>query len=158
MCRWSTMGRVVATHGRADRDACTPTPPPTTGRQGILARLPINRWRWRSRVGGGAREGVVSTGERYTMDNTVDQDTRTFFEAFERSSAAGDADALVDMYAASFLMAGAAGVQVVKASDLRFAIPKRKQVLASAGCPASRFFSFHDHKPTKPSPPMLPTL
>lgn len=80
------------------------------------------------------------------MDHAVGQDTRTFFEAFERSSAAGDAEALAGLYAPSFLMAGAAGVQVVKASDLRFAIPKRKQILESAGCPAARLVSLQESK------------
>jgi hypothetical protein len=80
------------------------------------------------------------------MDQTVDQDTRTFFEAFEQSSAAGDADALAALYSTSFLMAGPNGVQVVKASDLRLAIPKRKQMLASAGCPAARLVSLQESK------------
>jgi hypothetical protein len=80
------------------------------------------------------------------VDQNVDQDTRTFFETFERNTAAGDADAIASLYAPSFLMAGPNGVQVVKASDLRLAIPKRKQMLESAGCSAARLVSLQENK------------
>jgi hypothetical protein len=80
------------------------------------------------------------------MDHAVDQDTRTFFEVFERSNAAGDAEATAGLFATSFLMAGANGVQVVRASDLRFAIPKRKHMLESAGCSTARLLSLQEAK------------
>jgi ketosteroid isomerase-like protein len=59
---------------------------------------------------------------------------RAFFERFQALSAASDAEALAAMYAENVMVAGANGTQVVSAADLRRAIPKRKQLLASTGC------------------------
>jgi hypothetical protein len=64
-----------------------------------------------------------------------------FFRQFEIRSANGDLDGLVALYAPSFLMAGPAGTQVVKASDLKAAIPKRKQLFDAAGCRSTRLVS-----------------
>ena len=80
------------------------------------------------------------------MDNVTDQETRKFFESFERLNAVGDVDGIVGLYAASFLMAGAGGTQVVKASDLAFVIPKRRQMVASMGCPGARLVSLEERK------------
>src|SRR5256884_255259 len=74
----------------------------------------------------------------------MDQDIVAFFRRFEESSAAGDVDALVALYAPSFLMAGPSGTQVVKASDLAQAIPRRKQMFAAAGCTATTLQSVVD--------------
>lgn len=80
------------------------------------------------------------------MNDNADQATRDFFQAFEQSNAASDADATARLFAESFLMAGANGTQVVKATDLRFAIPKRKQILESAGGSPGRLLSFQETK------------
>jgi hypothetical protein len=58
---------------------------------------------------------------------------RAFFERVEKLSAAADADSLVAMYAPHFMLAGPNGAQVVRSSDIRRAIPQRKQLLDSAG-------------------------
>ena len=63
---------------------------------------------------------------------------RAFFEAHERYSNAGDFEALVSLYAESFASADADGTRVVQATDLRAALPKRKQMLAGIGCKAAR--------------------
>jgi uncharacterized protein DUF4440 len=57
-----------------------------------------------------------------------------FFRQFEERSAAGDVSGLVALFAPSFLMAGPAGTQVVKASDMTQVIPRRKQMFDAAGC------------------------
>ncbi len=80
------------------------------------------------------------------MEPTTEQATREFFEAHERSSAAGDAEALARLYAASFLVAGPNGAQVVKSCDLLHAIPKRKQILEAAGCTSARLTALHETK------------
>ncbi len=74
----------------------------------------------------------------------MDEAIVAFFRRFERSSAAGDVDALVALFAPSFLMAGPSGAQVVKASDMVQAIPRRKQMFAAAGCTATTLQSIVD--------------
>jgi len=71
---------------------------------------------------------------------------QTFFQTFERLSAAGDAEALAGLYAATFLSAGPDGVQTVKASDLIQVIPKRKQLLQSIGCQSTKLASVEETK------------
>lgn len=71
---------------------------------------------------------------------------RTFFEDFAQRNASGDAEGLVRLYAASFLMARPNGVQVVKAADLLPAIPKRKQLLAAIGCRSTTLASLQETK------------
>ena len=66
--------------------------------------------------------------------NEPQQSMTAFFRQFEARSAAIDIGGLVAMYAPSFLMAGPGGTQVVKASDLALAIPRRKQLFDAAGC------------------------
>src|SRR5262245_16658449 len=58
---------------------------------------------------------------------------REFFERFETVSARSDADGLVAMYASNVMIAGPSGAQVVTAADILRAIPKRRQLLDSAG-------------------------
>jgi len=58
---------------------------------------------------------------------------RSFFERFQDLSAASDIAGLAVMYAPSVMIAGPAGTQVVTSDDLLRAIPRRKQLLASAG-------------------------
>src|SRR5215467_14940970 len=58
---------------------------------------------------------------------------RSFFERFQSLSAAADVEGLAAMYAGHVMIAGANGVQVVSSADMQRAIPKRKQLLESAG-------------------------
>ena len=58
---------------------------------------------------------------------------RAFFERFQSLSAASDVERLATMYAGSVMIAGAHGTQVVSSTDLQRAIPKRRQLLDSAG-------------------------
>jgi hypothetical protein len=58
---------------------------------------------------------------------------RTFFERFQSLSAGSNAETLAAMYAASVVIAGPQGSQVVSAADLQRAIPKRRQLLESVG-------------------------
>src|SRR5438552_11177992 len=64
-----------------------------------------------------------------------------FFENFEKLSALGDAEHLAALYAAAFLVAGPTGTQIVKASDLVHAIPRRKQLFEAAGCTSTTLAS-----------------
>ena len=74
----------------------------------------------------------------------MDEAIVAFFRRFEQSSAAGDVDALVALFAPAFLMAGPSGSHVVKAGDMVQAIPRRKQMFAAAGCTATTLQSVVD--------------
>lgn len=76
--------------------------------------------------------------------NAVEPTMRAFFEAFEASSATGDAASLAKLYTASFVVAGPNGVHVVKASDLAHIVPKRKQTLGAAGCGDAKLVSLNE--------------
>ena len=69
---------------------------------------------------------------------------RSFFERFQSLSAASDVDGLAAMYAGSVMIAGAGGTLVVNAADLQRAIPRRKQVLESAGCRDTALVDFEE--------------
>jgi|SRR5215831_10285295 len=69
---------------------------------------------------------------------------RSFFERFQSLSAASDVDGLAAMYAGHVMIAGAIGAQVVSVADLQRAIPKRKQLLASAGCQETTLVGFEE--------------
>ncbi len=69
---------------------------------------------------------------------------RTLFDTFERYSAAGDAEGLAGLFAASFLSAGPNGAQTVKASDLLQVIPKRRQLFESIGWHSTKLVSLHE--------------
>jgi hypothetical protein len=58
---------------------------------------------------------------------------RAFFERFQSLGAASDAEGLAAMYAGHVMIAGANGVQIVSTGDMQRAIPKRRQLLESAG-------------------------
>ena len=58
----------------------------------------------------------------------------SFFRTFEQLSAASNAAELAALYAPSFFMAGPTGSQLIRASDLEQAIPKRKALFESLGC------------------------
>jgi hypothetical protein len=69
---------------------------------------------------------------------------RAFFERFQSLNAASDAEALAAMYAASVMIGGANGVQVVSSADIQRAIPRRKQLLESAGCQDTALVGFEE--------------
>ena len=69
---------------------------------------------------------------------------RAFFERFRSLSAASDVEGLAAMYAGQVMIAGAHGVQVVSAADLRRAIPGRKQLLESVGCQDTALVGFEE--------------
>ena len=58
---------------------------------------------------------------------------RSFFERFTALSAVSDISGLAAMYAANVMIAGPNGTQIVTPNDLLRAIPKRRQLLESAG-------------------------
>jgi hypothetical protein len=58
---------------------------------------------------------------------------RSFFEQFQRLRGRRDVEKLVDMYGSRVMIAGPSGSQVIAASDLLGAIPKREQLLTDAG-------------------------
>jgi hypothetical protein len=68
---------------------------------------------------------------------------RAFFERFQSLTAAADAD-LAAMYAASVMVAGPNGPQVVSSTDLQRAIPKRRQLLESAGYQDTALVEFEE--------------
>jgi hypothetical protein len=73
-----------------------------------------------------------------------DSPIRAFFRRFETQSAANDVEGLAAMYAPSFLMGGPSGAQIVKAGDLLYAIPKRKQLFDAAGCRSTTLLSLDE--------------
>src|SRR5262249_44979341 len=69
---------------------------------------------------------------------------RAFFERFQSLSAASDVEGLAAMYAGQVMIAGAQGAQVVSAADLQRAIPRRQQLLASAGYQDTALVGFEE--------------
>ena len=69
---------------------------------------------------------------------------RAFFERFQSLSAASDIEGLTAMYAANVMIAGPNGAQVVSSADMQRAIPKRKQLLASAGYQDTALVGFEE--------------
>ena len=69
---------------------------------------------------------------------------RTFFERFQSLSAGSDGDTLAAMYAGHVMIAGAGGPQVVSATDLQRVIPKRRQLLESAGYQDTTLVGFEE--------------
>jgi hypothetical protein len=69
---------------------------------------------------------------------------RTFFERFESLSAASDVDSLVAMYAPNVMIAGPNGAQVVRPTDILRAIPRRRQLLDSAGHRETALIGFEE--------------
>jgi hypothetical protein len=69
---------------------------------------------------------------------------RAFFERFQSSSAASDVDQLTAMYAPSVMIAGPHGSQVVGATDLQRAIPRRRELLESAGHSETALVGFEE--------------
>ena len=69
---------------------------------------------------------------------------RAFFERFQSLSAAFDVERLATMYAESVMVAGPKGAQVVRSADLQRAIPKRRQLLESAGYRGTALVGFDE--------------
>src|SRR5579871_2555902 len=76
--------------------------------------------------------------------NTPAEGLRAFFDRFQSLSAASDAEGLAAMYAAQVMIAGAQGTQVISSADLQRVIPKRKQLLESAGCQDTALVGFEE--------------
>src|SRR5579864_586568 len=74
----------------------------------------------------------------------MSDEIRAFFEAFERNSAAWDMDVMISQFADPFLSADPSGVRVVQASDLRVALPKRKQLFQTNGCKVTKLMSIDE--------------
>jgi hypothetical protein len=68
-------------------------------------------------------------------DEFVTVQLRPFFEAFQARNAAGDIDAVAQMYAPTIMVAGPSGASAVSAVALIGAIRQRKQLFDSLGCP-----------------------
>ena len=69
---------------------------------------------------------------------------RAFFDRFQSLSAASDVEGLAAMYAVNVMIAGANGAQVVSSENLQRAIPKRKQLLESAGYQDTALVGFEE--------------
>jgi len=69
---------------------------------------------------------------------------RAFFERFQSLSAASDVERLATMYAGSVMIAGPKGAHVVSSADLQCAIPKRRQLLESAGYQNTALVGFEE--------------
>lgn len=69
---------------------------------------------------------------------------RAFFEQFQSLSAGSDGEKITAMYAAQVMIAGAGGAQVVNATDLQRVIPKRRQLLESAGYQETALVGFEE--------------
>ena len=69
---------------------------------------------------------------------------RAFFERFQSLSEASDVEGLAAMYAGNVMIAGANGAQVVSSADMQRAIPKRKQLLESAGYQDTTLVGFEE--------------
>ena len=74
----------------------------------------------------------------------MSDEIRKFFDTFEQSNAAGDIDRLVALYADPFMSADSTGVRVVKASEFRMALPKRKQLFSAIGCTSTKLLSVEE--------------
>jgi hypothetical protein len=73
---------------------------------------------------------------------------RSFFERFQALSGAGEIDGLAAMFAANVMIAGPNGTQIVSSDDLLRAIPKRRQLLQSAGHHDTALVGFEEARMT----------
>jgi ketosteroid isomerase-like protein len=74
----------------------------------------------------------------------MSDEIRRFFDEFEQASAAGDIDRLVAMYSDPFMSADSTGVHVVKATEFRAALPRRKQLFITIGCTSTKLVSVEE--------------
>jgi hypothetical protein len=68
----------------------------------------------------------------------------SFFRTFEQLSAESNAADLASLYAPSFLLAGPNGSQLVQATDLQQAIPKRKDLFKTLGCTSTHLATLEE--------------
>lgn len=66
---------------------------------------------------------------------------RPFFAAFQARNAAGDLDALAQMYAPTIMVASPTGASAVPSTALVAAIRQRKQLFDTLGCPSASLAS-----------------
>ena len=66
------------------------------------------------------------------------------FERFQRRGAPADPTALADMYAATLMVAGPGGAQVLTSADLLRAIPKREALFDAAGHQSTTLVGFEE--------------
>ena len=74
----------------------------------------------------------------------MSDEIRKFFETFEQTSAGGDVDRMVALFADPFMSADSTGVRVVQASEFRAALPKRKQLFSAIGCTSTKLVSVEE--------------
>jgi hypothetical protein len=74
---------------------------------------------------------------------------RSFFERFQSLSAAADINGLVAMYAERIMIAGRRGTMTISPADIMGAIPKRKQMIESAGHRATTLVGFEEESLTE---------
>lgn len=67
-----------------------------------------------------------------------------FMDRYARATASGDAETLGTLFAPMFLTASPGGPQIVRATDLVPAIPRRRQMLESVGCQLPLLASVQD--------------
>jgi len=75
------------------------------------------------------------------MNQQLAAGVEQFFRAFEANSAEGNMEAAAAQFAEVFMAAGPQGERVVRGSDFAAALPRRKQLFASLGCPAASLVS-----------------
>ena len=74
----------------------------------------------------------------------MSDEIRRFFETFEQTSAGGDIDRMVALFADPFMSADSTGVRAVNASEFRAALPKRKQLFSTLGCTSTKLISVEE--------------
>ena len=74
----------------------------------------------------------------------MSDEVRKFFDVFQETNASGDVDRMVALYADPFMSADSTGVKVVKASEFRAALPKRKQLFSAIGCTSTKLLSVEE--------------
>lgn len=67
-----------------------------------------------------------------------------FMDRYAQATASGDAETLGTLFAPTFLTASPSGPQIVRATDLVPAIPRRLQMLESIGCQLPLLASVQD--------------
>lgn len=67
----------------------------------------------------------------------------TFIESFAHHSAIRNYPALVEHFAETFLAAGPAGAQCVRAADFARALPRRTELFESLGCEPAKLIGIH---------------
>ena len=71
------------------------------------------------------------------MENTTTE-IEEFLKTFEHTDNRRNIDALVSLFADTFLVAGPSGSRAVKASDFALALPKRQEMFDKMGCRSTK--------------------